>query len=225
MTVDPPVDATVDYRPVSPLAVAALVAGCASTLAVITRFAWAVPLVGIALAAAALADVARPEARKAGRLAALAALALSMGFGAQAVTGQFVDRWIMASRAKAAARAWIEALREGRTSEALRLSAATVLPPSSLSPDLEHEEAESERLKRFSELPAVRAVAGCAASTPPIIQAAAFGTDDGAWTLRADLDSCGSPDATLNLVVVPKRVRGITGDVEQWRVVSTAVDR
>ncbi|RLS82796.1 MAG: hypothetical protein DWI04_04340, partial [Planctomycetota bacterium] len=115
MTVDPPVDATVDYRPVSALAVAALVAGCASGLAVVTRFAWAVPLVGIALAAAALADVARPEARKAGRLAALTALALSMGFGAQAVTGHFVDRWIMASRAKAAARAWIDAIREGRT--------------------------------------------------------------------------------------------------------------
>ena len=225
MTVDPPADATVDYQPVSPLAVAALVAGCASALAVITRFAWAVPLVGIALAAAALADVARPEARKAGRLAALAALALSMGFGAQAVTGQLVDRWITASRAKAAARAWIDAVREGRTSEALGLSAATVLPPSSLPPDLEHEELESERLRRFSELPAVKAVAGCAASPPPITQAAAFGTDDGAWTLRADLDSCGSPGATLNLVVVPKRVRGTTGDVEQWRVVTTDVDR
>jgi len=225
MTVDPPVDATVEYRPVSALAVAALVAGCASALAIVTRFAWAVPLVGIALAAAALADVARPEARKAGRLAALAALALSVGFGAQAVTGQFVDRWIMASRAKAAARAWIDAVREGRTSEALGLSAATVLPLSSMAPDLEHEQLESERLKRFSELPAVKAVAGCVASTPPITDATAFGTDDGAWTLRADLDSCGSPAATLNLVVVPKRVRGTTGDVEQWRVVATNVDR
>ena len=225
MTVEPPVDATVDYRPVSALAVAALVAGCASALAVVTRFAWAVPLVGIALAAAALADVARPEARKAGRLAALVALALSVGFGGQAVTGQFVDRWIMAGRAKAAARAWIDAVREGRPSEALGLSAATVLPPSSMAPDLEHEELESVRLSRFSELPAVKAVAGCMASTPPITNATAFGTDDGAWTLRADLTSCGSPGATLNLVVVPKRVRGTAGDVEQWRVVATNVDR
>jgi len=225
MTVDSLADATADYRPVSPLAVAALVAGCCSALAVVTRFAWAVPLVGVALAWAALADVARPEARKAGRLAALAALALSVGFGAQAVTGHLVDRWMMATRATAAAHAWIDAVREGRISEALGLSAASVLPPSSMPPDLEHEELETERLRRFSELPAVKAVAGCATFRPPITQATALGTDDGAWTLRAELDRCGSPGSTLNLAVVPKRVRGTAGDVEQWRVVAASIDR
>lgn len=225
MAVESPIDASAEYRPVSPLAIAALAAGCCSALAVMTRFAWAVPLVGIALSWAALADVARPEARKAGRLAALAALALSVGFGGQAIAGLLIDRWIMAGRAKAAAHAWIDAVREGRISEALSLCAATVLPASSLPPDLEHEELESERLKRFAELAAVKAVIGCAASRPPITQAAAAGTDDGAWMLQADLSPCGDPHAVLRLAVVPRRIRGTAGPVEQWRIVAASIER
>lgn len=225
MTSEPPIDATADYRPVSPLAVAALVAGCCSALALVTRFAWALPLVGTALAAAALADVARPEARKAGRLAALAALGLSLGFGAQAISGLLVDRWIMAGRAKAAAQTWIDAVREGRTTEALGLCTPTVLPVSSLPPGLEHEEAEAERLKRFAEMPAVQAVAGCGATSPPLLQAAAAGTDDGAWTVQADLATCTAPGTTLRIAVVPRKVQGTSGTVEQWRIIGVGLER
>lgn len=225
MTSEPPIDASADYRPVSPLAVAALAVGCTAALAVITRFAWVLPLLGIALAAAALIDVARPGSRKAGRLAALTALALSVGFGAQAVTSHLVDRWIVVSRATAAAQTWIDAVREGRTSEALGLCAPTVLSQSSLPPDLEHDELETERLRRFAELPAVQASARCASARPSITDATAIGTDDGAWTIRADLAGCGNAGAALRLVVVPRRVAGTAGPVEQWRVVSIAIDR
>lgn len=225
MTAEPPIDATADYRPVSPLAVAALVAGLCSALALVTRFAWALPLVGTALACAALADVARPEARKAGRLAALAALALSLGFGAQAVSALVVDRWIMASRARAAAQTWIDAVREGQTTEALGLCTAAVLPISSLPPGLEREEAEAERLKRFAEMPAVKAVAGCGATRPAVTQAAAAGTDDGAWTVEADLAACAAPGTTLRIAVVPRQVQGTAGTVEQWRIVGVGLDR
>jgi len=222
---EPSSDAIADYRPVSRLAVTALVAGCASTLAVITRFAWAVPLVGTTLAMAALIDVARPESRKAGRVVALAALALSVGFGAQAVTSLLVDRWIMAGRATAVAGAWIDAVRAGRLPEALGFCAAAVLSDPSLPRDLEPEALEAERLRRFAELPAVRASAGCSGGRPPITRAAAVGADDDAWTVEADLTPCGSPSTTLRLMVMPKRVRGTDGPAEQWRVVSLGVDR
>jgi hypothetical protein len=225
VTAEPPIDATADYRPVSPLAVAALVAGCCSALALVTRFAWALPLVGTALACAALADVARPEARKAGRLAALAALALSLGFGAQAVSALLVDRWIMAGRAKAAAQTWIDAVREGRTAEALGLCTPTVLPVSSLPAGVEHEEAEADRLTRFAELPAVKTVAGCGATRPLLTQAAAAGTDDGTWTVQADLAACASPGTTLRIAVVPRKVQGTSGTVEQWRIVGVGLER
>lgn len=224
MTADPPIDATADYRPVSPLAVAALVVGCCSALALVTRFAWALPLVGTALACAALADVARPEARKAGRLAALAALALSVGFGAQAVSGLLVDRWIMAGRARAAAQTWIDAVREGRTTEALGLCTATVVPVSSPPTDLAPEEAEAQRLARFAELPAVRAVAACGATPPALTRSAATGTDDGAWTVRADLARCAAPGVTLWIAVVPRRAPGTSGPVEQWRIAGVGLE-
>jgi hypothetical protein len=225
VTAERPIDATADYRPVSPLAVAALVAGLCSALALVTPFAWALPLVGTALACAALADVARPEARKAGRLVALAALALSLGFRGQAVPGLLVDRWIMGGRAKAAAQTWIDAVREGRTAEALGLCTATVLPISSLPPGLEHEEAEAERLRRFAELPAVKALADCGAARPLLTHAAAAGTDDGAWTVQADLAACGASDTTLRIAVAPRTVQGTSGTVEQWRIMGVGLER
>jgi hypothetical protein len=48
---------------------------------------------------------------KAGRVAALAGLALSVGFGAQAVTTSVVSHWIMESRARAVINAWLDAAR------------------------------------------------------------------------------------------------------------------
>jgi hypothetical protein len=57
------------------------------------------------------------------------------------------------------------------------------------------------------------------------MKAAAAGTDDGAWVIQADLSPCGDPDAMLRLAVVPRRVRGTTGSVEQWRIVAASIDR
>ena len=57
------------YRPVSVLAVAAAGLGVASTLALVGPVFWRLPLVGTAVSWAALRDVARPGAAKAGRLA------------------------------------------------------------------------------------------------------------------------------------------------------------
>lgn len=220
-----PADPGAEYRPVSPLAVAALVAGCSAALALVTRFAWGLPLLGTLLAAAALADVGRPDARKAGRLAALAGLALSVGFGAQAVTAVLADQWIMAGRARAAATAWIDAVREGRAAEALSLCAATVLPASTLPPDLDHEDTDAERLRRFTDLAAVKAVAGCGTTRPAVAGPVAAGTDDGGWIVRADLAGCGAAGSTARIIVVPKRVRRAAGSLEQWRIAVVDLDR
>lgn len=75
-------ESTGDYRPVSRLAVAALAAGAVSALALTSQFAWVLPLVAIGIAVAALADVNRAGGGKAGGLAAVAGLALAVGFGA-----------------------------------------------------------------------------------------------------------------------------------------------
>lgn len=215
-----------DYRPVSPLAVAALVLGICSAMALVTRFAWVVPLVAAAVAIAALADLARPGTAKAGRLLALAGLALAVGFGAQAVTGAVVDRWITSHRAGAAARAWIDAVRDGRAAEALGLCGAAVASNASLPPDPTETNVEVRRLERFIQLDAVRAVAACHATQPEVTSCQPLGTDDNAWTVRVALASCGGGEETLRLVVSPRTTAaGTTGVVERWKVMAIDLER
>ncbi len=218
-----------DYRPVSPLAVVALVLGICSAMALVTRFAWVVPLVAAAVAIAALADLARPGTAKAGRLLALAGLALAVGFGAQAVTGAVVDRWIASHRAGAAARAWIDAVRHGRPAEALGICGAAVASTSStasLPPDPTETDVEGRRLERFIQLDAVRAVAACNATQPEVTSCQPLGTDDNAWIVRVLLASCGGGEETLRLVVLPKiAAAGTTGVVERWKVVAIDLER
>lgn len=215
-----------DYRPVSPLAVAALVLGICSAMALVTRFAWVVPLVAAAVAIAALADLARPGTAKAGRLLALAGLALAVGFGAQAVTSAAVDRWIASHRAGAAARAWIDAVRGGRPAEALGLCGAAVASTASLPPEPAKTDVEVRRLERFIQLDAVRAVAACHATQPKVTSCQPLGTDDNAWTVRAALASCGGGEETLRLVVSPKTTAaGTTGVVERWKVMAIDLER
>ena len=215
-----------DYRPVSPLAVAALVLGICSAMALVTRFAWVVPLVAAAVAIAALADLARPGPAKAGRRLALAGLALAVGFGAQAVTSAAVDRWIESHRAGAAARAWIDAVRDGRPAEALGLCGAAVASTASMPPDPTETDVEVRRLERFIQLDAVRAVAACHATQPEVTSCQPLGTDDNAWTVRAALTSCGGGEETLRLVVSPKTTAaGTTGVVERWKVMAIDLER
>lgn len=106
------------YRPVSGLALAAVVLGAASALALVTPLFFVVPLVAVAVAVAALADVGRDGAAKAGRLAAVAGLALAAGFGAQALMSGLVSRSIAAGRATAAVEIFMQAVREGRQADA-----------------------------------------------------------------------------------------------------------
>lgn len=216
-------DTTADYRPVSRLAVAALVAGACSVTALLTPFAWVLPLVATGLALAALADVGRPGAAKAGRVLALGGLALAVGFGIQAVTAAVVDRWIIGHRARVAAGTWIDAVRESRPAEALGISAETTLPavephrPASAEPP-------ADRIARFAALPAVQAVAACGQARPGLLDAAPVGSEDRAWVVRFSLAGCGGGEAAVRIVVVP-RVTGVNGPVERWTVEAFDLER
>lgn len=118
--------AVAGYRPVSATAVAAAALGLASALALVSPVLWVLPLVGVAVALAALADVGRPHAAKAGRLAALTGLGLSLGFGAQAVTTAAATEWLARGRAEAAVRFWLDAIGSGRLDDARSMCATEV---------------------------------------------------------------------------------------------------
>lgn len=206
-------DQVTDYRPVSPLAIVALVLGCCSAVALVTPFAWFVPLVGGAAAVAALADLSRPAAPRVGRLPALAGLALAVGFGTQAVTDAAVGRWIERSRAVATADTWIEAVRGGRIEEALEISSRSILP-SAGGPDPEH---EPERTARFADLPAVRAVAE---GPTTIASAAPAGTGDRAWLVRATVGD----RKVVRILAVPRTAAKGGAAVERWTVAAVEIE-
>ncbi|MFM7245410.1 MAG: hypothetical protein ACKO40_14730 [Planctomycetaceae bacterium] len=210
MTAGP--DDAIEYRPVSPLAIAALVLGCCSAVALLTPFAWFLPLVALATALVALADVARPGAARVGRLPALAGLGLAVGFGAQAVTDAAVGRWIERSRAVATAETWLETVRAGRLEEARSVSAPSILPAlTGLEP-----ESDAAEAARFATLPAVRAAA---AGPARIASAAPLGTADRAWVVRATI----AGRETVRIIAVPRSAaKGRT--VEKWTVTAAELE-
>ena len=208
-------DTAVGYRPVSGLAVAAAVAGLAASLAVVSPLFAMLPLVGIALAAAAIADVDRAGARKAGGWAALVGLALSIGCGAQAASSVLVSRWIGQRRAVAAASIWLEAIGDRRLADA-----ASMCAPAMFTSGAAPAGAEA----------ALAALPGVAAATACTAVAAASATEDPSgegWAVRLTLRSCAeAPDRRPRLVVrvVPAPASGPRGPVERWTVTGVDVD-
>lgn len=205
-----------EYRSVSPLAIAAAIVGGCSAVALMTPLAWMVPLIGIGLSAAALADIAGSGGTKAGRPLALVGLALAVGFGSQAVTGSLVETWILGHRARATATIWADAVRSGRMADALAASGpGFTAPPGGPSPG--SVDSDEARLARFTAAAGVADVQACGAATPTIVDADPLGTDDGAWVVRLSLGPCGS-DRVLRLTVAPSATAGAGTLLERWLV-------
>lgn len=131
--VDPPTEPTAEpleqedfevarYRVLSGTAVAALVFGVLSILAVLDPLAWTIPVVAVVLAAAALLSIARREGELIGRRAALIGLALALAFGGYAVSHWITGRMLLQRQARQFGMAWFEFLREGQPQKALQLT-------------------------------------------------------------------------------------------------------
>lgn len=169
-----------EYLPISGLAVAAACVGVASAAAVVSPLFLVVPMIGAGLSVMALGDVARREAPKAGRLAALAGLALSIGFGTQAASQMAVRFTSSRARAMAAAEAFVTAVGQGRNVDAIAMCRYDALPdtllPQPSGPLVG--EAAAEILAKFGLMPTVAAVQACG-GRPPAIEAAR--ADDTTW--------------------------------------------
>jgi len=183
------------YRPVSSLAIAALVLGVLSAIALVSSFFFVVPLVALAVAVAALADVERDGARKAGRLAAVAGLALAMGFGAQAITSGVVAHSIASGRARAAAEIFVQAVREGRQADAEAMCAS---------------EARTK----------IVALAACLGDAARML--ARPGDETGTWTV--EIASAAESGCVARLVLAPALSAQQGGAIERWLVTSCDVE-
>lgn len=218
---------TSGYRPVSRLAVAALVAGALSSLALTTPLLWILPLVGVAIAAAALADVGRPGAEKAGRAAALAGLALAVGFGMQAVASKAVAHWLTRGRVVAVTNAWLDAVAEGRLVDARSMLGPDVLPPTDpfghggpAQAGHGHEGHDHADDAAVADLPAVQAIRECGAAARRTVVCS--GRDEEMterWMARLRLEPCaGGQPVELSLQLAPSVVRDRRGSVERWTI-------
>lgn len=183
------------YRPVSRLAIVALALGVVSALSLVSPFFLVVPLVALAVAVVALADVERDGAEKAGRLAALAGLALATGFATQAVAAGVVARSIASSRAGAVAELFFTAVREGRV-------------------------ADAEAMCQPEARAAVARLAACAGRSE--CRKAVAGDDPGTWVVRivpADPGGC-----TARIVLAPELAEQQRRSFERWLVMACEVD-
>jgi hypothetical protein len=211
-----PASETIAYRPVSKVAVAAVGVGLLSSLALTTPVLWILPLLGIAVAIVGLADVTRSGAEKAGRAAALVGLALSVGFGAQAVTAAVVSRTITESRVRAVASLWCNALRENRLAEAQSMLSPRLLPAAH-SDHPGHEDGDEHTI---GSLPAVMAIRGCGDTAIHSVENTGRNEEDGKqWGVRIRLSPCADGGAVeVYLQLQPEIVNEPTQRVERWTI-------
>ena len=187
------------YRPVSGLAVASLIAGLLSAAALVSPFFWVVPLLAIGLACLGLADVSRVGAEKAGRLAALAGLALAVGFGAQAVSSTLTKRLITTARAQAAAVVWLDALRDGRVADARGMCLPDAVP----------------KLDELAEQ-----VAACGAGSQPVVTVLGRGEENpDTWRVKVTAEPCAAGSFEVIIELASSMVARQEGPVERWTVV------
>lgn len=216
---------TNNYRPVSRLAVVAAAAGVVASLALVTPLFWILPLVGVALAVAGLADVTRSGAEKAGRSAALVGLALSVGFGAQAVTASLVSRSIAESRVRAVTHVWLDALQENRLSDAQSMLAPHLLPQAESD---EHQHGADghpghhgdEKQPSIDSLPAVTAIIGCGKAAVRDVRCTGRDEETGErWSATIRLAPCTTGSAVeVRLHLVPAVVNEPRQRVERWTI-------
>ena len=101
------------YRAVSSLAVAGLLAGLLSPLAMFAAVLWLVPLAAVVLSGLALRRIAARRPDLVGRPAALAGLMLGTVFLVAAPVDDLVYRYFLRQQARQFAEIWIDAVRHG----------------------------------------------------------------------------------------------------------------
>ncbi len=110
-----------DYRPISPLAIMACVAGVASLLAVVHPLLWIVPVVAVILSVAAIVRLSSPQSRYGGRNAAIASLCLAALMGSYAPARVISHDRKLFAEGRARIEDWFSLIQQGRMQEAHQL--------------------------------------------------------------------------------------------------------
>lgn len=125
-----------DYRPVSTMAIGALLLGLCSATALIHPVLWVVPVAGASCAWLALRRIAAASPPLLGRKAALVGLTLALIFGISAPIQHGLHRYALRAEAIELANEWFTALRQNKPDYAVRLSLRAVSKASREKPPL-----------------------------------------------------------------------------------------
>lgn len=228
------------YKPLSVLAMIAACAGAASALALVSPVAWAVPILAIVLALAALWDVAARDAepaagaagdRKKGRWLAIAGLALAAGFGAQAVAGFVTSRSVARMRSVAAGRMFLDLVLADRMADATKCCLPQVLPmmPSRRSmmeppPTPEQTAQQAEGALRGMEV--IQSIKACGADVP--IDLRSVGPEPrmpDSWAVEVRVGPCaGGKSLRLRMLMQSRPVTRGQRLFDNWMVAGIARD-
>jgi len=219
-------DETEAYRSISGAAIAAAVLGGASVLSIFSPMLLVLPLLGIALAVMAFRDIEQSAGLKIGRLAALAGLALSIGFGVQGLTARIIGRRIMEDRVRRATTAWLEAVREDRLADAMTMLSPLIRPaPQTLGSDEDARPINDPvaQEEAFRSSPLITAIRGCGETAVPEVSFTGHTEDspetEESWQARIRLSPCaGGRPVVVDVQLQSAVFRESTGWRERWTI-------
>jgi hypothetical protein len=224
---DAPADDVIRYRAVSGLAVAGLLMGLASPLALLGLPGWLVPAGGALLNGLALARIARAGPALIGRKAALAGLGLSLLFAAAAVSRWYVANRLLRNEAMRFAAVWFDALRRGNSQRAfqLTLDPAHRWPsgedPRNFDRDNPRRHEQFQRYLRQPPVPTLLALGPKAQVR--LCEAADLGQQDGhPWVQLTYAVTCDDPATSFFLTLTLDRF--ITAGRTDWRLLGVDSD-
>ncbi|MBI2823876.1 MAG: hypothetical protein HYX69_04190 [Planctomycetia bacterium] len=217
------------YRAISALAVAGVLAALVSILAFWHPILWVLPAAAVIVNVLALRRIARSAPELIGRGVALAGLGLALVLAAAAPTRYFVWQWRSRLEARDLALRWFEALREGHPAKAVHMILAPNAPLSG-SDDLwayyRGAPDGPQYVRTFASEPAVRAILalGPAAHVRPL------GTEEHYTTNMTErltslfavtYDRAGKPSTFLVRILLERKLEA-AHRTNQWRLLKAS---
>jgi hypothetical protein len=221
--------AVAGYRPVSGMAVAALVMGILSIAAVFHPGFWLLPVLGTVFAVISLRQLSQPDSLAIGRTAAIVGLGLSLFLAALAPAESMTRTWIKNRRAEHVAARWADAVLEGKILDAhsLLMPFARVNVPGEeeqVSQGLFDSRALEEAYKQRRD---VAAILGCGVAKRQSASLREFVPDSKAheevWIVRIVIEPCNSGPLTLDVEVEAALTPKDGSWFEQWYVKKVTV--
>jgi len=218
------------YRPVSGMAVAALVMGVLSIAAVFHPGFWLLPVLGTVFAVMSLRQLAQPDSLAIGRTAAIVGLGLSLFFAALTPVESMTRTWIKNRRAEHVAARWADAVLGGKILDAhsLLMPFARVNVPAEGEEEVSHGLLDSrlveEAYKRKREVAAIlrcgTAKRHSAALREYVPESKAH---EEVWMIRIVIEPCSSGPLTLEVEVESGLIPQAGSWLEQWYVKKVTV--